>query len=1171
MIKDDDIVLAEPERLGDDPDAGGPISGRLIISGRENNLFADISPTDRIKGSVALAKCFVAVRGIGAEPLFDPLIYISARPRDPRVSVTLFGTPDSTDRRRHARDRVERYLARGTRWAGQLLERQLQGQRSIAIIQRETAPLPKIGQVFVLIQDEGRPTEYEQYVRITKQTDVVREFTVNLGSSLHTFRRRVITAEISDPLRRDFTGTAPSPVDDAGAGAVIRETVTANAARYYGAMSLTRPGKPGEFSIRVDSPYSRLVPSAQTETQLVQLSAAGQSVALFDAGNSEVSLVVASAVAPGASMHVGSPILPGSLQISRGGTDKMTDVGGRLMLAGGEVGRVDYVGGKIDFNVECPTWPGAKTVRFMPAAAAHRATNSWSIPVTAESRAQNLVVTLVPAPAPGTVTLSYRAAERWTDLRDDAAGGMRAAEASLGAGTQDYESGTLAATLGALPDVGSAIIITWCGRVALFNRANTPMHVGVQLQAELPADKPMTPGSVAIEWPTDNGTATAVDNKMGGLSGDATGRLDYAHGRILLRPARLPSTGQGYRVTLGVAALPLKIYQPGPVSETGDPVGVVLPDEWVRGSLRFGVVYARNGKPYELQLIDNGAGQLLDPNGGAVGTINYETKTVGIQRYREFPDVGFGLFATGNQAPTAVTIEAGSPQFRLSSFTGARYQVGTAAPPTVIDAVATEIAVDLVSNSGERIVPGSVRFKLGGRTYVDRVGSLYTDIDPATGSGIHAGVIDYGSGRCVLSVWTVGAPLDPQIESLATAMGGLLVGGISFRTPLAPIKPNSLNLVVPADGGGTVSVQDNGDGTVSGAGFEGTADLQTGVVHVRFGDWVIASGNEKEWWFKPDLVRADGRIFRPRLYDPVGMRYNAIAYSYLPMSAELLGLDPVRLPSDGRVPIVRPGDVVAIHHTARKLASAAAPGVRIDVGRNRLVEVRVIDALDKELPRSMYAADLDGGVVTLGAALDLTGYTPPLAVEHRVEDQSLCLDVQISGDIGLMRPLTHDYPAGETIVSSCLEVGDLMARVTPPFSQQTWTTEWSDGRVGAAINAQYQTVTHPIVVSNLGAADERWAVVFASQTGYRVIGERLGEIATGSTASDCAPINPASGQPYFVLKAAGWGGAWATGNVLRFNTRSASAAVWLARSVQIGPASGGSDGFRLRVFGGVDA
>ena len=47
---------------------------------------------------------------------------------------------------------------------------------------------------------------------------------------------------------------------------------------------------------------------------------------------------------------------------------------------------------------------------------------------------------------------------------------------------------------------------------------------------------------------------------------------------------------------------------------------------------------------------------------------------------------------------------------------------------------------------------------------------------------------------------------------------------------------------------------------------------------------------------------------------PGSLRYNAVSYAYLPLDAELVGVDPVRLPADGRVPIFRDGDVIVVAH-----------------------------------------------------------------------------------------------------------------------------------------------------------------------------------------------------------------------------------------------------------------
>ncbi|MBK7660325.1 MAG: hypothetical protein IPJ28_14890 [Betaproteobacteria bacterium] len=95
-------------------------------------------------------------------------------------------------------------------------------------------------------------------------------------------------------------------------------------------------------------------------------------------------------------------------------------------------------------------------------------------------------------------------------------------------------------------------------------------------------------------------------------------------------------------------------------------------------------------------------------------------------------------------------------------------------------------------------------------------------------------------------------------------------------------------------------------------------------------------------------------------------------------------------------------------------------------------------------------------------------------------------------------------------------------------------------------------------------------VPFTNTTAFNVIGEHVGLIATGSTATDVAPINPATGQPYFTLRATGWGGGWAAGNVLRFNTVGALFPVWVVRTIQQGPETVPNDSFTLLIRGDVD-
>ena len=170
-----------------------------------------------------------------------------------------------------------------------------------------------------------------------------------------------------------------------------------------------------------------------------------------------------------------------------------------------------------------------------------------------------------------------------------------------------------------------------------------------------------------------------------------------------------------------------------------------------------------------------------------------------------------------------------------------------------------------------------------------------------------------------------------------------------------------------------------------------------GIAKLTFGNRILAAGHESEPWYSIDRVDADGYIIEPVLIKPDSIRYNCVMYSYIPLDADLIGLDPVRLPSDGRVPIFRTGGLVVVHSTEKTVVpNNPIAGTVVDVGRTRLAYLHVEDSAGVPLPVGAYQSDLDAGVVTFTASLSLTGLNQPLLVVHRIEDMSLVRDVEIS-------------------------------------------------------------------------------------------------------------------------------------------------------------------------------
>ncbi|MDR0770833.1 MAG: hypothetical protein LBE75_06495 [Burkholderiales bacterium] len=1185
-----DVKLLKSERLLDTPDGGGRMTGQEVVDGVSNNLFPDISELDRTYGRVSLRKAFVAVLTDDTHSYMGAHAIVERPPQDPLVDVTLFSTKDWTDRRVAAQDRIERYLARGIRWPGQLLERQLTGQRAIALLLKPGDRLPAIGQSMVLVQDEGKSTEQEQYVRITRISTVEREFRIQGATWIGV----IATCEISDPLRYDFEGAPPSPFDDVQSRAVARDTMVANAAMYYGIKPLTTEAKLGDMRVQVDSIFGQLVPSAQSETPMVDLTAAGQMSPVVDSATGLVTFTTSALIGPALSLFLGNPCLPGTLRITTSTGAEILDDGGQLRVAGVVVGIIDYGRGLLTFGAGVSNYTGTKTVRFRPAASPLRVADTASIFVRQESRGYVYIITLIPPPQPGSLIVSYMAQGKWYDLRDDGSGALRGADSAFGTGSIDFVTGSVIATFGALPDANTEVLFAWAAASNFFNRSATPVSPpAIKFNVQNPG---ISPNSLVIRWTDGANQREARDNGRGNLTGNATGRVRYAQGEISMTTTTLPAGGATFTIEYSHGDVIEEVFD-GITSDAGNGLWLTLAnDDILPGSVS--VDYTQKfyeyvwdstvelPNPMRISPPVNPIMRLQDVDGewdaDVDGSVDYTTGVLNIVSRRtidaalpkyDLVEAGTdpGGLAVWRLVMTGFAYVPVYVSFDYAGQVRVRYRLRDTDTAFVETLTISGLNIDVTENFGESIVSGSVRFTLGGKTYIDRLGLMFTDVDAATGSGILAGTIDYSTGNVSLTQWQPGGANTLAVQSLLTELQGHPVDEVTFRVPGAPVRSGSLQVRGTPLTGGIISATAASDGTIKTTAMDGTVDYQTGIVRIRFGQWVPAAGNEGEIWFNPNAIDLHGRIFKPAPVFADTIRFNAVVYTYLPLSSDILGLDPVRLPQDGRVPIYRPGDVIVVHNTASApFPNGVTGGYTLNIGRVRLSSLRVIDATGKVFPVDRYTADLDAGTVTLKTPLDLTGYVEPLRAEHRIEDMGLISDVQINGMLTMTRPLTHDYPPNASHASSALIIGDLQARDHTLFSQSTWTNVWSDSLIGTTPIGQYNNTVYPVAVTNRGAIEERWALIFTSATEFRVVGQSVGQIAVGNVATDLSPTNPETLVPYFTLRSLGWGAGWATGNVLRFNTAGANFPLWIARTVLQGPATYDGDDVKVQTRGDVD-
>lgn len=1181
-IQEGNIKLLTSQVMDDVPEGGGRATGTAIVDGASNAIFPDISELDRAIGRVNLRKAFVAVDTPDTDGYFGANVIIAAPPSDAHVSCTLFTTHDGFDRRSDAQSRLESYVIAGPLSTMRLYGNQISGQRAVLAYQREEAPLPEVGEVLVLSSESG--TIASQFVRITKVEHSVQTFTDVTGD----FTRRVITLTTSDALRQDFTGAEPSRLANDPAllsTAKIRKTVVADASRYYGTRPLALAASVGDFTLKADTIYTPLVPSSTTETPvtLADVQAVTRVVA------SGAAITLPSSVWGGAgpkTLYPRGGITPGSVVLSIGVANddwpKIDDSAGNIVLPSGTVvGSVDYaLGILIPDSTQAAAWANvnASTVTYTPGTEVAQSSFTRRIAITLATRGSVYQEALVPLPTPGTTVVDYMALGKWYRLQDNGSGVMKGVEPSIGTGTVNYATGAVLVTLGALPDVDSAVLFNWGSPVDTRVRTNTAG--GYTTRVKL-AQNTAARNTVTVSYTKNGAFKTLTESGTGVLSGGGeSGTINYLTGDIVINGTRDAGTDVTVAYSYGdVPAAPVLTSETfSSVAREPDAtvnIGLASTSAIVPHtvSMAWNVRYQAINidAPYStiVRVKDDGAGTLKYPNGTTAGTIDYATGAIHFNPDTAvlFPSPQYSATGTGASTSYAYT---GMSMMSLNFTANYDFTItvayqntdSIASLSTATEVFTPPLTFELVPGSSEKVLPNGLYFAIDTTPYIDKNGLLYKDVSVTTGSGTEAGTIDYATGIVTLTNWPAVSTL--TVKSCLTVLNGRTAVGADFRTAGAPIRPASFYVQATGADGTLITGTANQSGVVTGAKVRGTVNSTTGAASVEFGAMVTAAGNERAWWYDAANV-VGGQIWRPTEVFPGTIQYNTVVVATLPLDAGIIGLDPVRLPSDGRVPIFRAGNIAVVHHTTVRAPQTVANGQTVNMERTRLSRLKVTGN-DGAVITSGYVADLDAGTILF---TNIAGYSQPVTIEHRIEDMALVSDAQINGNLTITRPLTHDFPLG-SFVSSALIIGDMRARVPILFDQATWNSTWMDSLVGSAATATFNDVLAPITVTNQGTITERWIVQFTNTTTFNVIGEHVGVITTGNTASDCAPVNPASGVPYFTLPAIGWGAGWAAGNVLRFNTIGALYPLWIARTIQQGAPTASSDSFTVLIRGDID-
>ncbi len=667
-----DIKLLASERMTDTSDGGGRRTGNVIPDGVAGNIFPKVSRLDSTYGRVNLRKAYAAVQTPTVDAYAGAHAVIMDAPDNAKIHVNLFSTASDFDTRTAARDRIESYVIAGPESRMIVYGRQLVGQGAVMAYQREEEPLPEVGEVFCLSKETAGVVEYQQYVRVEDVDHEVRSFADVTGE----FKRRVVTLTLSSPLRYEFPGQdAPLRFANETHPSLIRRTTAADASRYFGIQPVAESALAGALAVKVASVYSPIVPTTQRESPVSNAQIAG-------ATHVEAAGTVALPFAPvGAALpsHATTTITarlptgcaPGSLRFRILATPAFPTVESGIVVDDGKGGIVPepvplsiwskVTGGTVDYengavSVVCRNDSDGYVLHlnasYIVAAPVSQPAHTLDLPITLATRGTVFVQTLSPIPAPGTLNLDFRALGKWYRLRDDGKGTVSGDDPAYGVGTIDYVTGALVATIGALPDVGSSVLLAWGSKVHYTIRAGATSDAGTRVKQRIQLTAlPVKPGTAAVEYEVAGVPKVGLADANGVITGgNLAGTVNHATGEVDVEyTTTLPDMETLVTVTYDQeapsTAAPTSLA--GDITVT-DPTDIAIPvdtSEIATKGLRLRApMQLSPGVVVQVDLADNGLGSVvtLDQSftaplgnawivGGQVaGTVNYATGQVSL-------------------------------------------------------------------------------------------------------------------------------------------------------------------------------------------------------------------------------------------------------------------------------------------------------------------------------------------------------------------------------------------------------------------------------------------------------------------------------------------------------------------------------------------------------------
>ncbi len=1156
----------------------------------DNNIGALISPIDPVAeavGRVLYYKGGMVVDTATTDILLNATLFLSEKPSDALIQATLCSTGNSFDKLSAIRSYVEAYYSPSTPWDGYLYGTQAAGMGSLIVFQHPNTALPDIGATFAIIQDGGTSAALSEFVVVSAVTAQTETFTFS-GQGVTW---QVVTLTLQNRLQNSYVGSAVSVDDPVNPRTILFKTFASQQAQYYGVAETVADLAVGDVTVTVDSIYNQIVPTANSDTALADLSASGMIAYLVNAATSNTStnFTTSASVIP-LYVYASLPIERGSISMSIPDGTYGDDGLGNLISGSVVVGSVDYNSGKVIINASYNHHAGSCALTFTPMAYLPSPSQTASIAITSSNQRTSYSITLPTQPQPGTLQIYYRAGGNDYLLTDRGDGICVGFDSSYGVAKLIFTTKSVVVSLATLPDPNTYLFFAWGQACYTFDRSGATLGKGWIVITTTAA---LTPLGFSIAW-NDGSAQTATDDGVGNIvSSASTGQVFYSTNTIWLMPNTLPPPATDFVVTLTPRQKGSDVVSSIPTNpDTGDATITLSHTNLLAGSLSLVFNSAVDANVSGSLVLEkdtvsmmvtqapalmpaNTAWQFKDNGSGITGlsdsSINYTTGVVTFKpQWNQRVEIPNWITETvgGNGRYTFSGFNQGYHTYQGLSAT-ISYYYGDAASTVTEHHTGSALIVDVTPGLNEEIIAGSVSFTLGYFRYVDQNYQIYSNIDPQTGAGTLSGVLDPMTGYASLSVWQEGQPNSPALLSCATRLGADVVDEVTFRSPGSPVAASSVQITCTDSAGNALSGTADGSGNIAATGMAGTFFYACGLGSVRFGDWVTAAGNESQPWYSAANV-SGANVWKPRQVVASTIKFDCAIVSFMPVDASIVNIDANRLPATGMVPIIQRGYLLLLHNTQTTSATATAGGT-VSVGRTNLENIWVRDANGALLPSTKYTNDLVDGILTWAAPLDLTGFASPFTIYNRKMHMTRCTRVDLSGQINLEMPPTWTVPAGSK-VSSALIVGDLQGRVSNLFTQGAWDSNnaWVESTPNTTPTAVYNQTEYPLGVTNRSNTDS-YALIFTDTTHYNILSKNRGQLATYiPTTADYTLMDTVTGYPEVVIYTLGLGAGWVPGNVLRFDIIGAKFPWDLVLTVLPGPhASLTVDHCTIEFFGGV--